>query len=228
MRFRATVLAVTFLVPFGDARAADLVEPWAPGFSDLELHASFERGGSPRTSTLLGFGLGGGLSAGFSLAGGGEPADLGIVLVWSRGLGRWGELDLFAEANAATREVELDELGTSYGFEWSPTARGARPYLRLNVTDHDGAWRIHPLVGWNLPLRRCDLHLELSSEQPEPGEPWPIHLALGPNFGLGDGFELLPELSLVHDGSDRVEAVLALGVVTSPAALRRSLGLGER
>jgi hypothetical protein len=211
------------------AHAADLIEPWSPGFSDLELHATLDGDGGTSATSTLGFGAGGGFSVGLSLAGGTHSTDVGLVLVWSRVLGRWGELDLFAAADAATGEVELDGLGTSYGLEWSARRRGARPYLRLSASVHDEGRRLHPLVGWNLPLRRCDLHLELSSEQPTPGEPWPLHLAIGPNLGLTEGFELLPELSLVHDRArGGVDITLTLGVVTSPGALAAALRLAER
>lgn len=221
----AAVLSIlTVAAPIG---AADLIEPWAPGWSDLELFTTWEEGGRPNGSTTLGIGLDGGFSVGFSLAGGADPADVGLILVWSRDLGRRGELDLFAEANAATHEVELDGLGRSYGCEWSaPPTRPHRPYLRLTATRHDDGYRWHPLLGWNLPAGRLDLHLELSSEQPEPGGRWPLHLAIGPNLALTDEIELLPELSLLYDrATGELEPALTLGVVTTPAAVR---ALAER
>jgi hypothetical protein len=213
------------LAVVGPAGAADLIEPWAPGPSDLELFVQLEPDARPVTSSLLGFGLGGGLSAGISLASGEDPSDLGVVLFWSRSLGRFGELDLFAEASAAAREVELDELGTSYGFEWSAPGAGPRAYVRLHAADGDTGWRFHPLLGWNLPLGRCDLHLEASSEQPAAGDRWPIHLAIGPNFALGADAELVPELSILHDrGAGTTEIALSVGVVTSPSAIAAALG----
>lgn len=215
-------LLLSMLLLATPASAADLIEPWDPGFTDLELFVGFARGGETLGATTLGFGLGGGVSAGLSLARGDEPDSVGFSLVWSRALGGLGDLDLFAFAHSTTSEAELDWLDHAAGFEWSAPAGGAQPYVRATVLREDGATRVHPLVGLRLPVGRADLHLELSSMQPAEGGPWPLHLAVGPNWQLADGLELLPELSLIWNrAEDRFEPGLALTWIASPAALRR-------
>ncbi|MBZ0088758.1 MAG: hypothetical protein K8H90_00105, partial [Thermoanaerobaculia bacterium] len=110
-------LLLLALLGAAPAPAADLIEPWDPGFADLELFVGFARGGEVNGATTFGFGLGGGVSAGVTLARGDQPDNVGFTLVWSRELGRLGELDLFAFAHSSTHEAELDWLDHAAGFE---------------------------------------------------------------------------------------------------------------
>lgn len=203
--------------------AADLIEPWDPGFSDLELFVGHGRGGESIGGTVLGFGLGHGLSLGLTLSGGDVPGEAGLILAWSHELGRLGALDLLGFAQTETREAELDRLGRAVGFEWSAPAGGVQPYLRATLLWEEGERFVHPLLGLRVPAGRVDLHLELSSRQPAPDEPWPVHLGVGPNFRLPGGSELLPELSLIWNrAEDRLEPALTVVWITNPASsLRR-------
>ncbi|HSM51237.1 MAG TPA: hypothetical protein VLA75_07550 [Thermoanaerobaculia bacterium] len=222
-------LALTLLAATA-ASAADLVEPWEPGFSSLEIAFGLARGGEAVGATVLGFGLGRGLSAGLTFSGGDTPGEAGLVLAWSRDLGRLGELDLLGFAHAATSEAELDRLDHAVGFEWSAPAGGLQPYVRTTLFWEEGERRVHPLLGLRLAAGRVDLHLELSSAEPAAGEPWPVHLAVGPNFAIAGGFELLPELSLVWNrAAGRLEPAFAIILVTCPRSLfgRSPGGAGE-
>lgn len=214
------MLLLALTVGVAPGKSADLVEPWARGFSDLELFVGHGRGGESVGGTTLGFGLGRAFSAGLTLSGGDVPAEIGLVLAWNRELGRYGSLDLLGFAQTETREAELDRIGRAVGFEWSAPAGGAQPYLRTTLLWEEGERFLHPLVGLRLPTRRIDLHFELSSRQPVAGEPWPLHLAIGPNVIVRGGSELLPELSVIWNrAEDRFELAASLLWITDPARL---------
>jgi len=219
---RCLVLGASLATPVA---GADLVEPWDPGFSDLELHFGHARGGESIGGTTLGFGLGQGFSAGLTLSGGDVPGAAGLMIAWSRTLGGFGDLDLLGFAQTEVREAEIDRVERAVGFEWSGRAAEWQPYLRATLFWREEARYFHPLVGVRTAVGPVDLHLELSSAEPEPGEPWPLHLAVGPNFEPLPGHELLPELSLIWNRADgRLEPAISVTWITSPAALGRRAG----
>jgi hypothetical protein len=214
-------LAVAAALAGQPLAAADLVEPWDRGLSNLELFTQFEEGLGPQTSTTIGFGLPASLSIGLSLASGATPDTVGLTLYWSRDLGRAGAFDLIFQTDTETGESELGAAARLIGVEWSTPGSGG-PYLRWMTVSEDGRTRHHPLVGFVVPFDRVELHLELSSEEPEPGGSWPIHLAVGPNLRITDDLELLPELSVLYDRrSGEISTAFSIGFVTSPNALRR-------
>ncbi len=201
------LLAVSVALP---ARAADLIEPWERGFSNVEFFTA-RTSSAPRTQLngLIGFGLPGGLSLGTAVSSDSDGTTrLGLVGYYTFALGSLQELDLFAELGKSdTPEAELNDEGDWLaGLEWSRRGRAATLYMRSSHFGGDGDHGWHPLLGLMLPYgERLELHMELSSESPDEGS-WPVHLAVGPNVRLTDRVEFLPELSLVHhrqdDGSD--------------------------
>lgn len=222
----APVVLLLLLAPPADA--ADLVEPFGPGFSDLELFVSSGEGdAATESSGVVGFGLGDHLSLGLTLgAAEGDPAEAGFMLMYSRSLGRHGDLDLWAEYLPVGEEVELAGVNRALGVEWSGRSAGTVPYTRLSVVSEEGGdVGVHPLVGLRLPAwRGVELHLELSSEQPEDGS-WPLHVAVGPNWQLAPGTELLPEISLIHQPDAGTTSVFfTLGVVIDPSVTGFGVG----
>lgn len=196
--------------------AADLLEPFDPGFSDLELHWCADLGADDHGAVgVLGFGLGHGLSLALEVEGGvGERGSSSVSFVYSRSLGRRGELDAWLARG-------LDGEGSSdleLGFEWSRAFGATVPYLRIGWhPDAEGA--AEALVGVAFTREKTDLHFELALGRPEGGDR-PLRLAFGPNFPLGAGAELLPELALVRDeATGKLSAELALGIVLVPGAL---------
>lgn len=219
---RPLILMASLAAP---AAGADLIEPWDRGFSDFELHFGLARGGESIGATTLGFGLGGGVSAGLTLSGGDVPGAAGLVLAWSGTLGRYGDLDLLGYAQTEVRDVEIDRVERAIGFEWSGRGVEWQPYLRATLFWREEGRYFHPLVGVRTGAGPVDLHLELSSAEPEPDEPWPVHLAIGPNFEPLPGHELLPELSLIWNrAAGRVEPAVTFTWITSPAALAGRAG----
>lgn len=221
-----TACAVIPLLPTAPpATAADVVEPWGEGLSNVELFGTVGEGLERAESTAaVGLGLPGGFSVGLTLAAAtGTPAEAGFVLVYSRSLGRLGELDLWGEVLPVGQEVELLGARRALGMEWSGSTRGGVPYARLTLTDDGEARHLHPLLGWMLPVGdRMELHLELSGEEPDAGS-WPLHLAVGPNWRLSPAVELLPELSMVWqpdngDGAGGASFFFTLGICLDPTA----------
>jgi hypothetical protein len=200
------------------APAADLIEPFDPGFTDLELYwagdlAADERG----ASGLIGFGLGHGLSLGVGMSGAaGDVGTTSVSLVYSRSLGRGGELDAwFARGISGDGAGDLEA-----GVEWSRDFAGTVPYARLAWRREDAAGAAF-VLGLALDRRRVDLHFELAAER-DPEGAWPLRLAVGPNVRFGAGAEAIPELALVRDpATGDLVAEVSLGIVLCP----RSLGL---
>ncbi len=215
------VLAVAVALPAG---AADLVEPWDPGFTDLELWVSVGEGAEVESTLVAGFGLGNGLSVGASLSGDADGARrLGGICMLTLEGGRGTALDLWAEGGvrALWREAELGSADWSLGTELSRDLGRWIPYLRLTRWLEGGDASLHPLAGAVFPYlnHRLELHLEISSEEPESG-PWPFHLAIGPNFHVNECVEVLPELSLIRDrGAGETHVVFTVGLVLDPSRL---------
>lgn len=226
-----------FLFPGAPVRAADLIEPWAPGLTDAEIFVGFGDSAADREVTgLVGFGIGRHLSFGLSYASLEEDDGGGMVLVYTRPLGRWGELDLWGELQmqTATMEAELGAAERAIGFEWSAPSRwsrGVQTYVRVSAARSEGSTHLHPLVGFRIATRtRLDLHVELSGEEPDDG-PWPLHLAIGPNLPLNDWLEVVPEIAVIDDRAPGGGTTVAfsLGVVTDPSAWLGGFGaIGPR
>lgn len=206
-------------------RAADLVEPWAPGLTNTELFFTTGESAADRElAGLVGFGIGPHLSLGLSYAAPVDGDGGGLILLYTRPLGRWGEVDAWGElqVQTASMEAELGAAERAFGFEWSAPARWsakAQPYVRLSAARSEGATRWHPLIGLRIPAgRRLDLHVELSGEEPDAG-PWPVHLAVGPNLPLSDWFEVIPEVAVIEERGAGGESsvVFSLGVVVDPS-----------
>lgn len=226
-----------FLVSGAPARAADLIEPWAPGLTNAELFVGFGDSSSDREVTgLVGLGIGRHLSFGLSFASLEEDDGTGMVLLYTRPLGRWGEVDLWGELQmqTTTMEAELGAAERAFGFEWSAPSRwsrGVQTYVRLSAARAEGATHLHPLLGFRIATRsRVDLHVELSGEEPDSG-PWPIHLAIGPNLPVNDWLEVVPEVAVIDDRGPGGETTFAfsLGVVTDPSGWLGGFGaIGSR
>lgn len=226
---RTTVVSLVTMLAVASAAAvgaADLVEPWDPGFTDLELYGMVAEGGSRQWVTVAGFGAGRGLSLGLSFVeeeSGSRSA--GAIVMLTRRI-RDFDLDIWLEAgwDVSAREVELGSVNWAGGGELS-TDRGAWvPYTRLSCSVEDGEARVHPLLGAMMPFfdHRLELHVELSSDEPDAGA-WPVHLAVGPNFHVSSAVELVPELSLVHDRARGENSwAVTLGVIVDPSRLHSS------
>ncbi len=198
---------------------ADLIEPWDPGFSDAEFYlATAEDSGSISSAALAGFGLGKGFSLGLLLSHlSGGSTRIGGLAVWSTSLSDSQDLDFWAVTEVfSDREADPERIQLEVGAEWSFRLGSAQPYFRPSFFfDGDGGhW--HPLIGMMHPVGPVELHVELSSQEPLGGR-WPIHLAIGPNFEVSHGVEILPEISVIHDReSSQTSWVAFLGVVVDP------------
>jgi len=219
---RTTVLAGALAALSGAAAlAADLVEPWAPGLTNLELHAARADGARRgEVAGVVGFGVGGAVSLGLLFAEGADDGNhVGAVAVVTRALAGGHAVDGWIEVgrNLTARDAELGSTSVTVGGEWSVTRRRATPYLRFSAAREAGDTAAHPLAGVRLALgARVQLHLELSSHEPARGA-WPVHVAVGPNVLLGEAAKLVPELSWVRDrAAGRDEWAISLGVVLDP------------
>ncbi|RMF86103.1 MAG: hypothetical protein D6739_03635, partial [Nitrospirae bacterium] len=128
---------------------------------------------------------------------------------------------LEAGVTGASQEAEAGRMTWAAGGELSVELAGWTPYLRLDRSVDGGRASLHPLAGAMVPLAggRLELHLELSSEEPE-GGPWPVHLAVGPNLHLSEAVELLPEVSVVREGATGESGwAVTVGVVVDPSRL---------
>lgn len=214
-------LLVALLVTALPAAAADVVEPWSEGLSNLEVFTTFG-GDGPASTGAVGMGLPAGFSLGVTLAAAeGEALEAGMMLMWTRSLGRLGELDLWGEYLPVGQEVELLGAQRALGVEWSGSAGGTVPYIRLSMADDGEERHVHPLVGWMFPTPgNVELHVELSSEEPAGGS-WPLHLAVGPNWSPGRGLEVLPEVSVIWQpdgGRDETRVFFTVGICFDPTA----------
>ncbi len=198
---------------------ADLIEPWDPGFSDAEFYlATAEESGNTSWAAVAGFGAGKGFSLGVLLSHfNGGSTRIGGLAVWSTSISDSQDLDLWAVTEVfSDREADPERINLEVGAEWSFRTGSAQLYIRPSFFfDGDGGhW--HPLVGIMQPVGPVELHLELSSFEPQGGR-WPIHLAIGPNFEVSNGVEILPEINLIHGGEPRQTTwVAVLGIVVDP------------
>ena len=202
MRWRLVLMFVLsgFIVP--GLRAADLIEEWAPGLSDLEFYwgGSLEDGGTDSTM-VLGYGAGAGFSLGLLISHAGSEADhAGAVAIWSSPK---GSVDFWVLTTPSIeREIASSGISWEFGMEWSGKCAGANVvYFRPSRLFDDSGGHWHPLVGLMVPLSPIELHFELSSEEPEEGS-WPLHLAVGPNFAVSGAVEIIPEISWINEGHD--------------------------
>lgn len=216
-------LCLSFIVAL-PCHSADLVAAWDRGWSDLELYVSANSHEATTLSTVLGFGLASGLSIGLSFVEGEDDGDdIGLIAVVTRPIGRDLEIDAWIELGQRLRprEAELTSACLTAGLELSRRLQYAVHYLRLSGSRDDGVTSLHPLVGVMIPFERMvELHVELSSEQPEEG-PWPLHVVVGPNVRLGHGAKLLPELSWIRFGKGESAWGASLGIVLDPSRLWR-------
>lgn len=224
--FSRPLLGLCALLAWSSSNAADLVEPWERGFSNIEFfatHASGENG--IHLNAVIGFGVPGSISLGGAAS---RDADgttrLGFIGFWTHDFGGGQILDVFAEGGIS--QLSDSELRTKSdwlaGFEWSLSRKGATPYVRTTFFDAEESGGIHPLIGVMVPTgERVEIHWEVSSEAPESGA-WPLHLAFGPNVTLNSKVELIPEISMVHQFEDgETDWQISIGVIIDP---RRNQG----
>ena len=208
----------------GIAWGADIIEPWDPGFSNFELFAV--TGDQPGDSVFVsvgGFGLGRGFSIGATVEGHLDGSRRsGLVAMASCSLSPRCDLDLWLESGVQSpqADAELRTLDWGLGAQWRLRLPSCTPYLRAS-RGGDGQIYWHLLAGVMVPVGEVELHLELSSEEPDAG-PWAVHLAVGPNVCLAPDIELQPELSLVRDRrSGDTQWSASVGVVLNPAGMVR-------
>ncbi len=201
----------------GRLGAADLIEPADSGFSEVDVavfagDSAFDSGGQ----LYAGFGLGQGLSVwvGGDILNGG-PVRGGANVMVTRTLARGMDLDLWLDlgVHSATHEAEIGRTDWSLGSEWSVVVGLATPYLRLDWYGDGGDHTVHLLSGIVVPVGALEVHVELSSEEPDGGA-WPVHLAVGPNVWVSRRVELQPELSILSDpGSGGTHWAVSLGLI---------------
>jgi len=201
MRWHLVLMVLGFYLMTPDAplRAADLIEAWDPGLTDLELYC----GGDSRNelgniATILGYGAGGGFSLGLLFNHYNQDTDqAGFLAIWSS---RDGNLDFWVlTAPAIEREIISSGISWEFGMEWSRDLnRAGTFYVRPSRLFDKGSGHWHPLVGIMYPLPPIELHIEISSEEPETGV-WPVHIAVGPNFRLSRSIEIIPEISFIDE-----------------------------
>ncbi len=213
----AVAVAVGLLVP--TLQAADIFEPWEPGFTDVELFLGLGEGGDAQGQALVGFGFGRGGSLGLSISTQeGDAARFGLVVAMTRSLGDDTDLSLWAESGLAGRKLDVELAHTDWtaGFQLVHWRDGAVPYGSLSFVGEEGEdLRLHPLMGLMLPRGPLELHFELSSDQPEGGA-WPVHLAIGPNVHLAPWIEILPEISVVRESGGGTHWAATVGVIVDP------------
>jgi hypothetical protein len=220
IRVLVTVAVATAVC--GVARAADIIEPWDPGFSNLELFAvTGDQPGDSGFVSVVGFGIGRGYSLGATLESQGDGTRRsGLIAMASCPLTSRSDLDLWLESGVQSpqADAELRTLDWGLGAQWRLRLPSCTPYLRAS---RGGGGEVcwHFLAGVMIPVGEVELHLELSSEEPD-GGPWPVHLAVGPNVCLASDVELQPELSLIRDrGTGYTHWSASVCVVLNPAGM---------
>jgi hypothetical protein len=218
------LLATTIACTCATATAADLVEPWAPGLSELEIYLSSDiTQDELQWSSLIGGAVLPALSVGVAFQNvGGRTSRVGAVAVWTTRVSRRTSIDVWGEVglDRTPVEAELGSVSFAVGTEWSRDLGGVTPYSRLSYTVDEDMNSAHTLLGLKVPIGSLlELHLEASSLEPETG-PWPIHLALGPNLVLSPRLKILPEVSWIRDRATSEAAwVLTLGVCMDPRSV---------
>jgi len=217
-RLPSVVLAALLLLPMV-AGAADIFEPWDRGFSDAEIFAGVAEGGTAAAQALAGFGLGRRVSLGLSMSTDeGESSRFGVFLGVTRDVGRNTDLSFWLQSalGVGTLDVELIHADWTAGCQLVHWREGMVPYGVLSVAGEEGEnLRLHPLVGVMFPTGRLEIHLELSSDQPQCGA-WPVHLAIGPNVHVKPWLEVLPEISFVRESGGEIHWVATVGVIVDP------------
>lgn len=175
--------------------AADLVEPWARGLSNLEVAFAGASGGDLGTgSILVGAGLTDRVSVGLSATGGSAETRFGALLLYSQPLGRLGEVDAWCETPLDSSPASL-----GCGFEWSRSRSLLVPYARLSFDWEAPSDSLTTLAGLMVPVSEAlGLHLELSLEAAETVRR-PLRFAVGPNWQISPRLEVIPELAWRHD-----------------------------
>ncbi|MFZ5786813.1 MAG: hypothetical protein ACOY3Y_10260 [Acidobacteriota bacterium] len=222
MASRLPIAAAVACLPWcATATAADLVQPWAPGLSELEVFVTHENGqDEPQWSALVGGMLVPGLSVGVAFQyADGRTSRLGAVAIWTTEFSSRTSVDVWGEVglDRTPVEAELGAVSFAAGAEWSRDLGGAIPYSRASYTVDDDVGSAHTLLGLKIPIGSLvELHIEASSREPEFG-PWPLHLAVGPNIVLSPTLKLLPEVSWIHDrAASESTWVLTFGVCMDP------------
>lgn len=220
-----SVLAL-LLIPGGLAEAADLIEPWEPGVSNLEFFLLRTGPGQETAATaLLGGGLGGGVSLGAALQTQTDSRARAMLTGFvTRSLGRGAELDLFAELGRQTvsgPEGPERRVDWMLGSEWSLPVGRVVPYTRWALASRQ-ARTVHALAGVLLPLRGdLELHVELEAVVSGAAR-GPERLSVGPNLRLSPTVELLPEVSVLQDpGAGERHWAVMIGLVMDPRRLAR-------
>jgi|GEM_PF-4932095 hypothetical protein len=221
MRWWAAILVVHGVLGSGLAAGADLVQPWSRGFSNLEVHLTANQERRWTLSTVLGGSPMENLSLGV-FASLGEEDDLGGLAILSLPLDEEVNLDLWLEVGGFVlpREAEQRQAWYGGGAEISWPYRGLTPYARLTAYRQADGWAVHPLLGLLVPAgERWRFHCEVSGEK-TPGNPWPLHLTLGPNVALGPSATLITEVSYLWDRtSARKSWAGSVGLVLDPSTL---------
>jgi len=201
MRVGLSVGVVCLLAFVSGIEAADLIEPWGSGFSDIEFYAGGNlHGAFDDSAAVFGFGAPHGFSIGLLFNHYQEGVDeIGAVAIWTNPA---ANLDFwFSAATSLEKEEEPGDISWDLGMEWSrELLPGSIVYFRPSYIYDGSRGRVHPLLGVMRKISIVELHLEISSEDPEHG-PWPLQLALGPNFSLSKSIEILPEFSWTWDRS---------------------------
>jgi hypothetical protein len=210
----------------GPAAAADLIEPWESGFSNLELHYAVTARSRSRTVTsLAGFGVADGVSLGTWICQvDAEESHLGFVGILTRPLSRRMEIDLWGQISVVDTlhpDARGRETGWDAGAEWSLALQQVVPYARFSHASsmEGGRWR--GLAGFMLTAGpRLELHLEGAAEEPRAGARL-TSVALGPNLRIHPRVELLPEIAYVDDrAAGETTWVATIGVVIDPRQRR--------
>jgi hypothetical protein len=230
---RPALLSLALLVSsVGVAPAADLIEPWDPGLSNLELYL-LQSGpeGETAVAGLLGGGVGKGVSLGVALQRATGQRSRAVLLGYlTRPLGKNAEVDLFGELGGqevAGPEGEIRRADWMLGSEWSLPVGRTVPYTRWSLV-HQGARFVYGLVGVMLPIGEAlELHLELDGVV-SGGSRGPERIAVGPNLILSPTVELLPEISVLRDRESGEEGwAVTLGLVVDPRGRRSREGERE-
>jgi len=199
-------------------QAADLIEPWASGVSDLEGYVGGTTLGIVDSGSFVVGGGAHGLSVGVSLeADDDAPTRLGVFIARTWEAARLGSLDLWAASGlpVSPREGEIGRADLTTGFEWSRPVGSVVPYARPSLSIDGGRRTWHPLLGLLVPMgRRLGVHVEVSGVRPAASR-WPSHVAVSPNWLLADGIELIPEVAVTQE-SGTTELAFSFGVVIDP------------
>jgi hypothetical protein len=223
MRLQSLALAPLVLAAAAlPAAAADLIEPWERGFTDLEVLVSDLGGDGRTTAALAGWGLTDHISLGAAASvAGGSVERAGLVGLFTFPLAGGLETDLCVEAGVSRAEEGAGRADWLLANEWSRPVGRVVPYARLSAFgdgETDGTGR---LAGLMIPVGgHLELHLEAFSAVVGDGSR-PQALVLGPNFTLTPEIEVLPEIAYVRDdATGESHWQVSVGLVMDPRILR--------